>query len=128
MARAKATHVRTGKVVAEDLEVQRSMLGRTAGLMFRRSLAPGAGMWIVPCNGIHMMFMNFAIDAVFLDRDNRVKKVYPRLHAWWGVVWVVWKLVPRTRPGAIAFTRIPCGPSSDASERVKVRTAPLAVE
>src|SRR5258708_2272580 len=69
MARANATHMRTGKFLAEDLEVERSMLGRTAGLMFRRRLAPGAGMWIVPCNGIHMMFMNFAIDAVFLDRQ-----------------------------------------------------------
>jgi uncharacterized membrane protein (UPF0127 family) len=101
MARAKATHVRTGKLVAEDLEVERSFFGRTAGLMFRRSLAPGAGMWIVPCNGIHMMFMNFAIDAVFLDRQNRVKKVYPRLAAWWGVVWIEW--------GAHSVLELPAG-------------------
>ena len=101
MARTKATHVRTGKVVAEDLEVQRSMLGRTAGLMFRSSLAPGAGMWIVPCNGIHMMFMNFAIDAVFLDKQHRVKKVYPRLPAWYGVVWVEW--------GADSVLELPAG-------------------
>jgi len=101
MARAKATHMRTGKFLAEDLEVQRSMLGRTAGLMFRRRLAPGEGMWIVPCNGIHMMFMNFAIDAVFLDRQNRVKKVYPRLPAWWGVVWIEW--------GAHSVLELPAG-------------------
>jgi uncharacterized membrane protein (UPF0127 family) len=101
MARAKATHMRSGKLLAEDLEVERSLLGRTAGLMFRRSLAPGAGMWIVPCNGIHMMFMNFAIDAVFLDRQNRVKKVYPRLPAWWGVVWIEW--------GAHSVLELPAG-------------------
>jgi uncharacterized membrane protein (UPF0127 family) len=101
MARAKATHMRTGKLLAGDLEVERSLLGRTAGLMFRRSLAPGAGMWIVPCNGIHMMFMNFAIDAVFLDRQNRVKKVYPRLPAWWGVVWIEW--------GAHSVLELPAG-------------------
>jgi uncharacterized protein len=97
----KATHVPSGKAVAERLEVQRSMLGRTAGLMFRRRLEPGAGMWIVPCNGIHMMFMNFAIDAVFLDRENRVKKVYPRLPAWWGVVWIEW--------GAHSVLELPAG-------------------
>jgi uncharacterized membrane protein (UPF0127 family) len=101
MAQAKATHVRTGTVVAEDLEVERFILGRTAGLMFRRSLAPGAGMWIVPCNGIHMMFMRFAIDAVFLDRQNRVKKVYPRLPPWWGVVWIEW--------GAHSVLELPAG-------------------
>ena len=65
-------------------------MGRGLGLMFRHSLKPGTGMWIVPCNGIHMMFMNFPIDAVFLDTGNRVKKVYPRLPAWYGVVWVEW--------------------------------------
>ena len=66
------------------------MFGRGVGLMFRRALAPGTGMWINPCNGIHMMFMTFPIDAVFLDKANRVKKVYRRLPAWYGVVWVEW--------------------------------------
>jgi uncharacterized membrane protein (UPF0127 family) len=89
-ARPNATHLRTGKLLAEQLEVPRTFIGRGIGLMFRRKLEPAAGMWIVPCNGIHMMFMNFAIDAVFLDRENRVKKVYPRLPAWWGVVWIEW--------------------------------------
>jgi hypothetical protein len=44
------------------------------------------------------------------------------------LVWVLWKLVPRIMPGASAFTRTPCGPSSLASARVKVRMAPFAVE
>src|SRR6202163_1627492 len=105
MARAKATHMRTGKLVADDLEVERSFIGRTAGLMFRRRLDPGHGMWIVPCNGIHMMFMNFAIDAVFLDRKERVKKVYRKLPAWWGVVWLVW--------GAESVLELPPGSTAD---------------
>jgi len=88
--RPKATHAATGKVLANELEVTRTMFGRGVGLMFRRALAPGTGMWINPCNGIHMMFMNFPIDAVFLDKANRVKKVYRRLPAWYGVVWVEW--------------------------------------
>lgn len=83
-------HVRTGKALAEQLEVPGTFIGRGIGLMFRRPLESGHGMWISPCNGIHMMFMNSAIDAVFLDREERVKKVYPELPAWWGVVWVEW--------------------------------------
>jgi len=67
MTGRRAIHERSGKVLAEDLETPRTMFGRGLGLMFRRELAPGRGMWIVPCNGIHMMFMNFPIDAVFLD-------------------------------------------------------------
>ena len=97
----RAVHAPTGDPLAEDLEVERSVFGRTAGLMFRRSLPPGKGMWIVPCNGIHMMFMRFAIDAVFLDSANRVKKVYQRLPAWWGVVWIVW--------GAHSVLELPAG-------------------
>jgi len=97
----RAVHEKTGKVLAEELEVERSFLGRTAGLMFRRRLDPGHGMWINPCNGIHMMFMNFAIDAVFLDRKERVKKVYRKLPAWWGVVWIEW--------GAHSVLELPAG-------------------
>ncbi len=88
--RPKATHARTGRVLATELEVPRTFIGRGVGLMFRRPLPSGGGMWISPCNGIHMMFMNFAIDAVFLDSGNRVKKVYRRLPSWYGVVWIEW--------------------------------------
>jgi len=77
----RAVHERSGKALAEELEVERGFFGSLAGLMFRRSLEPGHGMWIVDCNGIHMLFMNFAIDAVFLDRQERVKKIYRNLPA-----------------------------------------------
>src|ERR1700690_2666721 len=90
MAGGRAIHERTGRALAEELEMPQTFFGRGLGLMFRRGLAPGRGMWLIPCNGIHMMFMNFAIDAVFLDSKERVKKVFHRLPAWWGVVWVVW--------------------------------------
>jgi len=86
----RAVHERTGTVLAEQLEMPGTMFGRGLGLMFRRTLPPGRGMWLIPCNGIHMMFMNFPIDAVFLDRSERVKKVYRRLPAWWGIVLLEW--------------------------------------
>jgi len=81
----RAVHERTGKVLAESLEMPRTMFGRGIGLMFRTALAPGRGMWINPCSSIHMMFMRFAIDAVFLDGGERVTKVYRKLPAWYGL-------------------------------------------
>ena len=57
--------------------------------MFRRELTAGEGMWIKPCTGIHMFFMRFAIDAVFLDRRLRVVRVRPGLRPW-RVVPLVW--------------------------------------
>jgi uncharacterized membrane protein (UPF0127 family) len=101
----QAVHERSGKVLAADLEVERSFIGRAAGLMFRKKLDPGQGMWINPCNGIHMLFMKSAIDAVFLDRRERVKKVYSKVPAWWGVVWFVW--------GAESVLELPPGSTAD---------------
>lgn len=80
-----AVHERSGKVLAEELEMPGTMFGRGLGLMFRQSLAPGRGMWIIPCSSIHMMFMNFPIDAVFLDPRERVRKVYRGLPRWYGI-------------------------------------------
>src|SRR5258708_26571355 len=83
----RAVHERTGKVLAEELEMATSMIALTAGLMFRRTLQPGRGFWLNPCNGIHMMFMNFPIDALFLDSRERVKKGFCKLPPWYGVGW-----------------------------------------
>ena len=82
-------HVASGEILAQTLEKPRTFVGRGIGLMFRRSLADGHGMLIDPCNGIHMLFMRFPIDALFLDRFDRVKRVYRRVPPWCGVVWLV---------------------------------------
>jgi len=91
---------RTGKVLVDRLMVPKTFIGRGLGLMFRRRLDAGQGMWITPCNGIHMFFMNFALDVVFLDRQDRVKKVYQRLGRW-RVVPLVW--------GAHSVLELPAG-------------------
>jgi uncharacterized membrane protein (UPF0127 family) len=48
---------------------------RLKGLLGRKELPPGTAMLIAPCNSIHTFFMRLVIDAVFIDRDNRVLKV-----------------------------------------------------
>ena len=47
-------------------------ISRFCGLMFKKSLDRNAGLLLVPCSSIHMFFMRFAIDAVYLDRSFRV--------------------------------------------------------
>jgi uncharacterized membrane protein (UPF0127 family) len=103
----RAVHERTGKVLAEDLMVPRTIFGRGVGLMFRPRLGPGRGMWINPCEGgsITMIFMRFRIDAVFLDSQERVRKVYQNLPTWWGVVWFTW--------GARSVLELPAGSTRD---------------
>lgn len=37
---------------------------------------------IRPCNSIHTFFMQFPIDVLFMDQNNRVVKCLPNLRAW----------------------------------------------
>lgn len=50
--------------------------------MGRRDLPAGHGLLIKPCSSIHMFFMRFPIDVVFLDRDNVVVKVVHGIKPW----------------------------------------------
>ena len=72
----------SGRVVAENLERADSSWSRFVGLMGRPGLEAGRGLWLEPCNSIHMFFMRFPIDVLFLDRQRRVKKVMLGLKPW----------------------------------------------
>ena len=68
---------------------------RLRGLIGRDNLAQGQGLLIAPCNSIHMLFMKFDIDAIFIDKNFVIKKIVSNLKTWtgfsiclsaWGVV------------------------------------------
>ena len=65
--------------------VASSFLERFLGLMGRKSLPARHGLLLSPCSSIHMMFMRFAIDAVFLDKEYRILKISPGLRPWLGL-------------------------------------------
>ena len=71
-----------GAVLGDAIDVADSSSNRNRGLLGRSSLSPGEGLWITPCEAIHMFFMRFAIDAIFLDRHKRVVKISSRLKPW----------------------------------------------
>lgn len=74
----------TGEALAVDAAEAHSLWARFRGLMLRRRLQPGQALIIQPCSSIHMMFMRFAIDAVFFDRDGRVTRVARHVRPWLG--------------------------------------------
>lgn len=55
---------------------------RLRGLLGRSGLEPGEGLLLRPSGSIHMMFMRFPIDAVFLDRELVVVDVVRDLRPW----------------------------------------------
>jgi len=69
-------------LVASHGRVAVSVWSRFWGLMLRKGLAEGEALHIRPCSSIHTFFMRFRMDAVFLDRDNRVVKVIPEMQPW----------------------------------------------
>ncbi|TYZ29256.1 DUF192 domain-containing protein [Selenomonas caprae] len=75
------------KDVQLRLEIADSFWQRFLGLMGRKKLARGTGLLLAPCNSIHMCFMRFSIDAVYIDKEYRVLKVVRDLRPWIGISW-----------------------------------------
>jgi uncharacterized membrane protein (UPF0127 family) len=71
-----------GTVLSDRCRLAYSPLARMRGLLGRSGLEPGESMLFRPAGSIHMLFMRFAIDAVFCDRDLVVLKVVPGLRPW----------------------------------------------
>ncbi|HKG56458.1 MAG TPA: DUF192 domain-containing protein [Candidatus Limnocylindrales bacterium] len=105
-----ARNVTRGRVVASRIETAAGLWGKFVGLMGRRTLPAGDGLWLPDSNGIHMMFMRFPIDAIFLgDPDaageRRVLSVHAALPAWRGIV-------PLVR-GAKGVIELPAGTAAE---------------
>jgi uncharacterized protein len=80
-----------GTTLANAVETAASLWARFMGLMGRRSLPEGGALWLTGTNGIHMFFMRFPIDAVFLGRlepdgTRKVLAAKRGLRPWTGIV------------------------------------------
>jgi uncharacterized membrane protein (UPF0127 family) len=71
-----------GKVICERCEVTETTFTRARGLLGRNGLEPDGGMLIDRAGSVHMFFMRFPIDVVFLARDRTVVGVKHRLAPW----------------------------------------------
>ncbi|WP_256546464.1 DUF192 domain-containing protein [Halobellus inordinatus] len=77
----------TRRTLASDVDVADTFLSKARGLMFRRSIPDGYAL-VFPFGesgkrDLHMMFVPFDIDALWLVDDEVVAK--KRLRAWRGV-------------------------------------------
>jgi uncharacterized membrane protein (UPF0127 family) len=69
-------------VLATAADVADTSAERRTGLLNRHRLDPGEGLWIRPCESVHTFFMKFAIDLVYLDRQQKVRKVRSAVRPW----------------------------------------------
>lgn len=101
-------------VLCENLEEARGMAGKGRGLLGREGLAADAGMLfdagrLEPFMCMHMLFMRFAIDVVFLDRASKVIRINHNLRPW-RISSVVW--------GAHRALELPAGRASRSHTQV----------
>lgn len=71
-----------GKVVIPVVKRADGFWARALGLMGRRDLPAGHGLWLEPCNAIHTGFMRFPLDVVYLDGQHRVVRVALNVRPW----------------------------------------------
>ena len=120
--RGVARNLDRDSVLAEPLETAGSFWGKFMGLMGRASLYAGEGLWLPGGNGIHMMFMRFPIDAVFVTKADaegvrRVRSVHRHVKAWTGLIPLI--------TGAHGVLELPVGTidatATEVGDRVEIR-------
>ncbi|HSP74411.1 MAG TPA: DUF192 domain-containing protein [Gaiellaceae bacterium] len=104
-------HDESGRVVCARCAIADNPWTRLRGLLGRKSLDADEGLLIRPTNSIHMLFMRFPIDAVFLDRELVVLRVVPGL--------APWRMAARR--GAKAVVELPAGAAARAGISVGTR-------
>jgi uncharacterized membrane protein (UPF0127 family) len=97
-----------GSIVCERCVFADTALTRMKGLLGRRELPSGEGILLKPASSVHMAFMRFPIDAVFLDHELRVVKIADDLRPW----------RTASKRGARAVLEIPSGEASRRGVRV----------
>ena len=87
-------------MLAERLRPALTHWTRLRGLLGTRSLEAGDGLWLAPCNQVHMFGMRYAIDVVFLDDAMRVLRTVAALQPW--------RISPKV-PAATSVLELPAG-------------------
>lgn len=69
-------------LIGDAIDSAETSAERRIGLLKHKTLEEGAGLWIVPCEGVHTFFMKFAIDLIYLDRKRRVRGIRRTVGPW----------------------------------------------
>lgn len=81
-AQSRGLFTDDGRRICERCVLADSIPTRMRGLLGRRELPAGEGLLIRPTNAVHMFFMRFPIDAVFLDGEGTVLRIAADLQPW----------------------------------------------
>lgn len=71
-----------GTQIGDFVAVAETSVTRMFGLLPKRGLDAGEGLWIKPSSGVHTFGMRFTIDVIGLDKQRKVVKLWPELRPW----------------------------------------------
>jgi uncharacterized membrane protein (UPF0127 family) len=71
-----------GTILGGRVRIADDALSRARGFLFRPRPEPGEGLLLSPCQAVHMFWMRFALDVVFIGETGRVVAVHPDLRPW----------------------------------------------
>ena len=83
----RVVNVTSGTVIAQRCRVASSLRDRVVGLLSTPEVLPGEGLLIERTASIHMFFMRYPIDVVFIDRVGRVTRTVSQLRPWQVIWW-----------------------------------------
>lgn len=95
--------------IADRVQIAGNGRVRRKGLLGRKCLEDGEGLWIVPCEAVHTFGMRFAIDLVYLDRKHRVIKTTSQMRPWRASACLTAHSVIELAPDTIRKTRTMSG-------------------
>lgn len=71
--------ISSGSLIGDRIEVADTSMLRLVGLLKRKQLLAGEGLWIKPSSGVHTIGMRFPIDVIGLDRNFVIVKLWRAL-------------------------------------------------
>lgn len=95
--------------LGEQIGMADSSLRRLVGLLGKRSLSPGCGLFIIPSQAIHTVGMTFPIDVIFVDKKYNVLGVREAVRPF-RVTRIFWK--------SLGVLELPVGTIRDSHTRV----------
>ena len=69
-------------LIAPQGAIADTVVSRLIGLLNRTSIRPEEALIITQCRQIHMFFMRFPIDAIFIDKKDRVVGLVRHIKPW----------------------------------------------
>ncbi len=71
-----------GRVLLERLETADRLWPRFVGLMGRKTLPVGHGLYFPRCRSVHTFFMRFSIDLLYVDAEMRLVAIREAVRPW----------------------------------------------